>query len=151
MTRLAVALLGLSGVLCAQRPVPTVTQKRLDAMVLHWRHVLRLDDWTVTVTALAIDELPEATAGVSRVIPEAQTLQIGVMRPADYGEMAARMGIAAKTGRAIVRDIENSVLHELLHLRLSAFRRAGPREMGAAEELVVDRLTTALLAARDGK
>ena len=127
---------------------PALSQKKLDGIVQHWRHVLLLDDWDVTAITVRIDALQEGTAGQSEVIPEYQGLIIHVLDPADYAELATRNKLRVKTGKAITRDIEDTVVHELVHLRLRSFRMAKDNELSAAEELVVTRLTTALLRKR---
>jgi hypothetical protein len=143
MRKIACVFLLAAGLLAAA--TPTMPQKKLDAMVKHWQHVLMLDDWEIAASTSRIDDLPEETAGESLVEPQYQVMQIYVLDPADYKALAVRNGHNEKHGKAITRDIENTVVHEMVHLRLRSYRLAKEDDMVVAEELVVSRITAALL------
>ena len=147
MSRLFLLFVAFVALLCAGM-TPTVSQKTLDGMVKHWQHVLLLDDWQVTAIAVRLDELPEGTTGLSRAFPAYQALRIYVLDPVDYEVLAQRDNLRVKKGKEITRDIEDTVVHELLHLRLRQLRQADDAGLEAAEEVVVVRLTKALLGKR---
>jgi len=127
---------------------PVISQGKLDNWVARWRHVLQLDDWDIKAKTVRLADLPEGDAAFSETVVQLQMLRIYVLDPRDYAAMAKRDGEAPKTSRAILRDIEDSVIHEMVHLRVRPFKLASIAQMDAAEELLVDRLTTALLKAR---
>jgi hypothetical protein len=139
-----IALL-LAAFCSAQAAAPRLSQAKLDAMVKRWRHVLQLEDWTVDAVTIHLSEMPEGDAAYSITLEPLQMLHIFVLDPADYAELSKQGHAPVKTPRAILEDIENSVVHELVHLRVRGFRGATESTMANAEELLVDRLTTALL------
>ena len=145
MRKVIALLLCLSGLLLA---APKVSQKQLDAWVAHWQRVLQLEDWRIAAMTARIDDLPDGAAGVSRSDPAYQEFTIHVLDPQDYARLATDNGVRPKYGKAILRDIEDTVLHEMLHLRLRSFRVAQEGDMRSAEELVVVRLTSAFLGKR---
>lgn len=146
MKKLLLTFLAAVGLLSAAPP--TLTQKMLDALAEHWKHVLQLDDWQVSVQAIPLPEMHQGAYGMSEVIAEVQVLHIYVLRPEDYKTLAAREHLVEKRGKAITKDIEDTVVHELLHLRLRVYRMAEQKDFATAEELVVVRLTNALLGKR---
>ena len=158
--RLAIALL-----LCSLCAPAAVTQRDLNRMAAYWQHVLKLDDWDVAVKFVKLAELPENTAGYSQRDPESQYIVIAVPYPSEYAAMAVRNESAPKTGRAITADIEDTIIHELVNLRvreMGKLARVGATSVattekerkefadsaGTIEELTVNRITSALLAAR---
>ena len=143
MKRLACGLLLFAALLSAGTPV--VSQKKLDAWVRQWQRVLLLDDWQIEARCVRLSELPKGASGLSEVDKNLQVERILVLDPRDYPELAKRDGIRLKQGKAIVRDIEDTILHEILHLRLRSFSLSPADKLEDAEEMVVNRLTTALL------
>ena len=151
--------------LCSLCAAAEVKQCDLNRMAAYWQHVLKLDDWDVAVKFVKVSELPENTAGYSQRYPESQYIVIAVPFPSEYAAMAARNEGAPKTGREITADIEDTIIHELVHLRvreMGILGKAGALSVattdkerkdyadtaGATEELTVNRITSALLAAR---
>ena len=128
--------------------IPKVTQKQLDHIVAYWQRVLSLGDWEISAHLVPIAKLPDGVAGMSHGDARCQCAALLVLRPEDYPSLAERNGLREKRGAEITRDIEDTVVHELVHLRLRAFRLATTAELDNAEEIAVDRLTTALLRAR---
>ena len=114
-------------------------------MVSHWRHVLQLDDWSVSVVAVRLADLPQGAAAASETDSKMRALRIYVLTPSDYPALAKREGIAEKRGKEITKDIEDSVIHEMVHLRLRDYRMATSDDLPLAEEVVVVRITNALL------
>jgi hypothetical protein len=124
--------------------VPTLTQKQLDKMAAKWQHVLQLDDWRIYATAVRIDSLHPGVAGESQQDKALQILLLHVLDPRDYAELARREEDVPKAGKEIIEDIEDTVLHELMHLRLAPLR-PDVKTQSLDEEMVVVRLTTAFL------
>jgi signal transduction histidine kinase len=150
MRRVFLALAMVVGAALAA-DVPTISQSRLDGMVRYWQHVLRLDDWACQARFARLGEMPPRVLGYSQHDAGLRALSIVVLRPADYPLLARREGTAPKRGREIARDIEDTVLHELLHLRVRELADSAEADRSRAEEVVVDRLTRGLLTARFGE
>jgi hypothetical protein len=146
---LALFLLSLS-LFAADRP-PVVTQRKLDALVTYWRHVLQLDDWKVRARVVKLEDLPDGAAGASRADSSYRECRIYVMDPQDYEALAQREGSVPIRGKAILADIEDTVVHELIHLRLRQLMDADSLHLHSSEEATVVRLTDALLSVRKHK
>ncbi len=102
-----------------------------------WQKRLNLEDWNITVLVSRASELKPKTLGNIHWDSDKRSAVIRVLDPADY-----RM-----TEEAMMKDIEFTVVHELIHLELSPvlspFHRdeANRRE----EEHAVNHLADALL------
>jgi hypothetical protein len=102
-----------------------------------WQKRLNLQDWNVSVVVSRASELKPKTLGNIHWDSDKKSAVIRVLDPADY-----RM-----TEEAMMKDIEFTVVHELIHLELSPvlspFHRdeANRRE----EEHAVNHLADALL------
>lgn len=131
--------------LSAADAVPTVSQKQLDRTVSKWQKILRLDDWRVRAKLVRLSDLDEGTLGFSEPHLDLRYCSIGVLDPRDYAKAAMAYHTIPLQGREIERDIRNTVVHELVHLRLIDLMMADAPHLGTAEELTVDRLTSALL------
>jgi hypothetical protein len=144
-------LLCLAAALCASRAhaqrLPTVSQRQVEAIAAHWQHVLKLDDWRIHVQIVSLDGLEDGTYAGSLRNRDTHVILIRVLRPADYAAFGAEHPPELR-GKAIRADIEDSIVHELVHLRLDALTQADEKHLDVAEEYTVVRLTEALLAAR---
>jgi hypothetical protein len=102
-----------------------------------WQKRLNLQDWNISVVVSRTSELKPKTLGNIHWDSDKRSAVIRVLDPADY-----RM-----TEEAMLKDIEFTVVHELIHLELSPvlspFHRdeANRRE----EEHAVNHLADALL------
>ena len=97
---------------------PKISQSKLDALTRKWQHVLKLDDWDIRTKLASADELPDQAWGASGTETERRVMHILVLNPKDYAQVAAQNGVPPKVGREITRDIEDTIVHELVHLRL---------------------------------
>ncbi len=130
---------------------PKITQKQLDKLTRYWQHVLKLDDWEIRARAVSLGELPEGATGASARERRGRYMSIMVLEPADYERAAAVNDTVPKRGKEILRDIEDTIIHELVHLRLYDLVSAtDEQETATVEEYTVNRVTSALLAARHG-
>jgi hypothetical protein len=73
-----------------------------------WQHRLNLDDWSVSVVVARTTDLKPRTLGNIHWDSDNKTAVIRVLDPADYNV----------AGQAMLRDIEFTVVHELIHLEL---------------------------------
>lgn len=111
-----------------------VAQRYLDEKLSLWQKRLKLEDWSVTVIAAQRDGLRAGTLGNIHWDLEKKTAVIRVLDAGDY-----RM-----SSDAILRDMEFTVVHELIHLEFCASTRADQTSR-ADEETSVNNIAEALL------
>jgi hypothetical protein len=114
-------------------PKPVVTNEQVHGWLHVWQRRLRLEEWKIDVKIVRVWELEQGTLGhIDWSIPH-KTATIKVLNPADYELPKDK----------IPADIELSVVHELVHLHLSAL----PLNKGSrpAEEQVVSMIADALV------
>lgn len=114
---------------------PLVTAELVRRWVADWQHRLRLDDWKIEARMVRVWELKQDTLGNVKWNRDKKSAVIRVLDPVDYELPADK----------IAADIENTVVHELLHIRLSALPK--DRNNPKVEEGVVNPLAQALLDA----
>ena len=102
----------------------------------YWQHRLNLDDWHITVSVCRASELRPETLGNIRWDSDKKTAAIRVLDVADY----------TLTFPAVLRDVEATVVHELVHLELVYLPRT--ETSASPEERAVARITEALLFQR---
>jgi hypothetical protein len=98
-----------------------------------WQRRLNLQDWTITVKVSRAGDLRSETVGNVHWDPEKKTAVIRVLDASDYQIPFA----------AVLRDVETTLVHELVHLELAYLPRTG--SSAAPEEQAVARITDALL------
>jgi hypothetical protein len=108
-----------------------------DTQVHDWLHLwqkrLRLEDWKIDVKIVRIWDLEQGTLGhIDWSVPH-RTATIKVMNPADYELPQDK----------IPADMELSIVHELVHLHLSALPLN--KSSRNAEEQVVSMIADALV------
>jgi hypothetical protein len=111
-----------------------VTDGQLKTWLRTWQRRLKLMDWEVEVRLVPASELKPDTLGNLRWNSDSRKALIRIMDPGDYDLPAAQ----------IPRDIEMTILHELIHLQLSSLPRDPNRRI--EEERVVCRLAEALMS-----
>lgn len=99
----------------------------------YWQRRLNLEDWHITVSVCRASELRPETLGNIRWDSERKTAAIRVMDVADY----------TLAFPAVLRDVEATVVHELVHLELVYLPRT--ESSASPEERAVARITEALL------
>lgn len=124
--------------------LPVISQHQLDVLVSHWQRVLALEDWEMRATVVRLNTMPDGALGYSQRNHELRFMSIWVLDPRDYPAVALRDKTVPKTGKEIIRDIEDTVIHELVHLRLRDLVNADEDGLADAEELTVNRITAAL-------
>ena len=98
-----------------------------------WQRRLNLEDWRITVTICRSGELRRETVGNVHWDPHKKTAVIRVLDASDYD-----IGFPA-----VLRDVETTVVHELVHLELAYLPRN--ESSAAPEEQAVTRIADALL------
>jgi hypothetical protein len=109
-------------------------QRYLNERLSLWQKRLKLEDWSVTVITSQRDGLRAGTLGNIRWDPEKKTAVIRVLDPSDY----------QTPPDAVLRDMEFTVVHELIHLEFCASTRAD-QSSRADEETAVNHIAEALL------
>jgi hypothetical protein len=109
-------------------------QRYLNEKLSLWQKRLKLEDWSVTVITSQRDGLRTGTLGNIRWDPEKKTAVIRVLDPSDY----------QAPSDAILRDMEFTVVHELIHLEFCTSTRVD-QSSRADEETAVNHIAEALL------
>jgi len=99
-----------------------------------WQQRLKLDDWAISVMTAHRSELRPNTLGNIRWDVDGKIAVIRVLDASDY-QMACREALT---------DMEFTLVHELIHLKLSSLPRS--EESRQDEESTVNHLTKALLS-----
>ena len=113
---------------------PVVTNEQVHDWLHLWQRRLRLEDWKIDVKIVRIWDLEQGTLGhIDWSIPH-KTATIKVLNPSDYELPKDK----------IPTDMELSIVHELVHLHLSAL----PLNKASrnAEEQVVSMIADALVS-----
>jgi hypothetical protein len=111
-----------------------VAQRYLNEKLALWQKRLNLEGWRVTVVTSQRDGLRAGTLGNIHWDPDNKTAVIKVLDPAAYPAPLA----------SALRDMEFTVVHELVHLEFSASTRPD-KTSRADEEIAVDNIAQALL------
>jgi hypothetical protein len=98
-----------------------LTQDQLVDRLAFWQRVLRLQDWDVSVSIVRRHDLRCESALAEGTISQYRRAQLRVLDPADWGPREW----------PIERDMEASLLHELIHLHLHDLRVAEKRADGS--------------------
>jgi hypothetical protein len=103
--------------------------------VVKWQKILRLQDWTVAIKWGRSFDLPHGKEATTRSSLSAKLAAVRILDPADYDpdSMAPQ-------------DIENTVVHELLHLHTWPFDHALADSLEArCVEQAIEAIATALV------
>lgn len=102
-----------------------------------WKKRLKLDDWDITVQMARASELKPRTLGNIHWDSDRKSAAIRVLDPADY-----RM-----TQEDMLKDMEFTVVHELIHLKLAPLLSTVPRSEASRrdEEHTVNDIADGLL------
>jgi hypothetical protein len=130
--------LGAPPIASESKPTPAVSEARVIEWVQTWQKRLHLDDWKIETRIVRASELKPDTLGNLKWNTPARTATIKVLNPVDYDIPASE----------IPEDVEYTIVHELVHLQLSAL----PRDLNRKdiEEQVVNRISDALMALERG-
>ncbi len=115
----------------ASQPAQLFVDERLGV----WQQRLKLDDWKISAVLTRRSALAPQTLGGIHWEKRKKIAVIWVLDPADY----------ALPFREMLDDMELTLVHELVHLELTALPR-GQASRGMAEERAVSGLADAMLA-----
>src|SRR5882724_1694545 len=114
-------------------PQTVVSEGQVHDWLRLWQKRLRLEDWKIDVKIVRIWDLEQGTLGhIDWSVPH-KTAVIKVLNPADYELPRDR----------VPADMELSIVHELVHLHLSALPLN--KSSRNAEEQVVTMIANALV------
>jgi hypothetical protein len=112
---------------------PVVSNEQVGDWLRMWQKRLRLEDWKIEVRIVRVWDLERGTLGHIDWSAPRKTALIKILNPADYELPKDK----------IAADMELSVVHELVHLHLSALPLN--KSSRRAEEQVVSLLADALV------
>jgi hypothetical protein len=124
---------------CSDGLGPDTAEKFVHERLRFWQERLNLHSWSVVVTMTRLDDLKNGTLGGIRWDKRKKTASLSVLAQEDYKSQPCH----------VLRDMEFTVVHELLHLQLASL----PRNEGSRsrEEEAVNNIARALLGImRDG-
>lgn len=103
------------------------TQRDLERMLKYWQRKLRLTDWKITIKFATLEEL-DGDQGKNTYLIEAKTSEILVLNPHEYKpeEYPGKQP----------QDVENTVVHELLHLHLAPWKTRNAAEEVQMEQAI---------------
>jgi hypothetical protein len=105
----------------------------LSQRLMIWQKRLKLEDWNISFKLLRLSELKPKTLGNIHWDSDVKKANMSVLCPADY----------KLSFPEALKDMEYTVVHELVHLQLSSLPRNEASR--SAEEKAVNTLTEALL------
>ena len=117
----------------------TVAERFLNDRLQFWQRRLNLHEWKVAIVMTRKAALKAGTLGGIRWDKSKRTASMAVLDPSDYVMRTPEM----------LKDIEFTVVHELIHLELAALPRSEASRR--TEELAVNSLTRALLESAGGQ
>jgi hypothetical protein len=111
----------------------TVAESFLHQRLFIWQKRLKLEDWNITFKLVHLTDLKPKTLGNIHWDSDLKKATMSILCPADY-----KMSFPDA-----LKDMEFTVVHELVHLQLSSLPRNEASR--SAEEKAVNTLTDALL------
>jgi hypothetical protein len=98
-----------------------------------WQDRMNLKDWDIRAQLVRTDQLEPKTLGNIHWDTDTKTATISVLAPQDY----------ALSGKAMLDDMEFTIVHELVHLELASLPRSDASRR--VEEHAVNEIATVLL------
>jgi len=117
------------------KPFVYGSQCALDAGLVEWQGLLRLDDWAVSGRIVRAFDIDAGTHGRCSYIPCNRVATILLLDPVDYGP-----------GELFLQDHERTLVHELLHLHFHFV----PAVDGVFEEPAIESVACGLIALKRG-
>ena len=143
----SVCLVAASSTVFAQQPAAdpdereAIANRYVHEILPYWQERLQLKDWTVLVLISRPSDLRTGTLGNIHWDAEKKLATIRVMDPSGYNDSSG----AAMAMVPILKDMEVTVVHELVHLELASLPVSEADRTN--QESAIDRLTAALLQA----
>jgi len=121
------------------------SQRKLDDLRREWQKRLKLLDWAITVKFADLRFLKDLTetenpVGACEHFAETKQAKIWILRPEDW----------SKEEDQRQQDVEDTIVHELLHCHFAAFREESDANRLYIEQ-TIEMLTAALLGLKRQK
>ena len=87
------------------------SQRKLDVLRREWQKLLRLQDWRITARFVNYEDLADDRVGECSNLADSKEADIKIIHPEQLKD-------ASETDK----DLENTLVHELLHCHFSPFR-----------------------------
>jgi len=110
-----------------------MAERHLAASLARWQRRLQLDDWKISVTLAKPNQLRRGTLGNIHWDAPTKTAEVRVLPASKY----------AMPYHAAIRDMEFTLVHELVHLELASLPRSDASR--SDEEHAVNHMAEALL------
>lgn len=113
-----------------------ITEEYAQSRLAYWQKALRLTDWTIQlrINCHPEDMAVQDTAGATDWREAIKTASIDILDPIYYGE------------RIVPFDFEKTLIHELLHLKMSFWCQSDELVSDRAMHQVIDELAKAFAA-----
>ncbi len=111
-------------------------QKELEQLVRKWQEILRLQDWEIEVEWVTRNKLDKGSNAEETLCVNQKAATIGVIMPEHYSVWNDKP-----------QDIEESVVHELLHIPLQKIENYARKEEELALDNAVESATNLIAAA----
>lgn len=122
--------------LCDKQPTKKdVTFQTLNELVCKWQELLRLQDWDIYIAFVDKDTLDRGQVASSTVYMLRKKAYLRFVHPDQFGEASL-----------VPEDLEQSVVHELLHIPLNAMEVANE----TLHEQFVDQMANLLVGLHRG-
>lgn len=103
----------------------------LQHLMWKWQKKLHLTNWNIAIAPVDLESFPYNAVGVSQYDPETYGGQIGILDAGQY--LRLKSPKSPKTLKAIKKDQEDTVVHELLHLWMKYAQSSPEGEEGAVQ------------------
>jgi len=125
------ALLGLLFCLAVPAVQLAPLQAHLERQLRNWQKRLSMEDWNLSVQVVRKAALEKDTWGTAEWDADSRTGVISVLDPMDYN----------LKGGELKRDMECTIVHELVHIQVSSLAPDNPE----AQEALVNKIMGALV------
>ena len=110
-----------------------IAEQFIKKRLINWQERLKLADWKISIRMVRSDQLRRGTLGSIRWDATTKAATIRVLHPTEY----------QASYDSTLRDMEFTIVHELIHLVLSSLPRSEASR--SDEEHAVNRMAEALL------
>ena len=114
-------------------------QVEAEALCQEWQRRLRLRDWDVKIVVSRSDEMRPNCSGTCSTILSNKTALVTLMHPIDHSERCLWP-----------YDMEETLVHELLHMHFAPFQADEDTPADTAQEQAIDLIAHALVNLKRG-
>lgn len=111
-----------------------LSDEQIKEKLPEWQKILRLQDWDVGVKLVRARDMGEGNLGEVKTNSEHKRAEISLLDPVDHDPV-----------RQISYDMEETLVHELLHLHFDPFLAKDETSEATAQEQAINAMATALV------